>query len=318
VSAPIALDAHVRASRGPDADGLAAIVASLAGAGKIIAHQLAQAALLGQLGATGTTNVQGESVKKLDIWANDVVVAALEETGLVGTLVSEEMDEPRYVGGGRYAVCFDPVDGSSNLDVNGIVGTIFSIRPGTDAVQPGAAQVAAGYIMYGPSTAIVLTLGEGVDAFTLDAVGGDFLRSHARLRMPARGRTFSVNEGNAARWEPGMRRYVEALREVGVPSGRPYTARYVGSLVADFHRTLLEGGIYLYPAETGKAAGKLRLQYEAAPIAFLAEQAGGRASTGREPIMQIRPTSAHQRVPLLVGSAEDVILAEAYIAGRGA
>ncbi len=316
MTAPIALDAHIRAGARPEVENLAVILGHLAEAGKVIGRELAQAALVGQLGTTGRTNVQGEAVKKLDIWANDVIVSALEQTKLVGTLVSEEMDEPRSLSGGRYAVCFDPVDGSSNLDVNGVVGTIFSIRGGREAAQPGTAQVAAGYIMYGPSTVLLLTLGEGVDAFTLDLASGGFLRSHTRLRMPARGRIYSVNEGNSARWEPGVRRYIAHLREVDLPTGRPYTARYVGSLVADFHRTLLEGGVYLYPAETGKAEGKLRLQYEAAPMAFLAEQAGGRASTGREPIMGLRPTTPHQRVPLLVGSAEDVALAEAYIAGR--
>jgi len=316
-SSPITLDAYVRASRRSDADSLAVVVDHLAEAGKTIAQQLAQAALIGQLGTTGTTNVQGESVKKLDLWANEVVMAALEETGLVSVLVSEEMDEPRRVAPAGYAVCFDPVDGSSNLDVNGIVGTIFSIRPGPDPLQRGTNQVAAGYIMYGPSTVIVLTLGEGVDAFTLDD-GGRFVRSHSCLRMPARGRTFSVNDGHTAKWEPGIRRYIDWLREIDSASGRPYGARYVGSLVADFHRTLLEGGVYLYPAEMGRASGKLRLQYEAAPMAFLAEQAGGRASTGRERIMNIRPTTPHQRVPLLIGSAEDVSLAESYIAGRAA
>ncbi|MBI2216103.1 MAG: class 1 fructose-bisphosphatase [Candidatus Rokubacteria bacterium] len=318
--APITLVEHVKKSGRPDADDLAVLLTQIAVAGKIIARELARAALVGQLGTTGETNVQGETVKKLDVWANAVVVRAMEETGLVTTVVSEEMDAPLRLtktgARGRYVVCFDPVDGSSNLDVNGIVGTIFSIRHGSDAEQPGTAQVAAGYIMYGPSTLMVLTTGDGVDGFTLGPTIGEFVRSHHRIRIPARGRIYSVNEGNFSKWEPGVQRYVEYLRGMDRATGRPYTARYVGSLVADLHRTLLEGGIYLYPADAGKSDGKLRLQYEAAPMGFIAEQAGGSASTGRERIMTIEPATPHQRVPLVIGSSEDVALAEDFIAGR--
>jgi fructose-1,6-bisphosphatase I len=319
---PITLEEHVKRSGHPEAAELAIVLTQLAVAGKIIARELARAALVGQLGTTGETNVQGESVKKLDIWANDVVVRAMEETGLVTTLVSEEMAEPLRLtktgAHGRYVVCFDPVDGSSNLDVNGIVGTIFSIRKGRETVQPGTAQVAAGYIMYGPATLLVLTTGDGVDGFTLGPTIGEFVRSHHQIRIPARGRVYSVNEGNSTKWEPGVRRYIEYLRAADVATGRPYTARYVGSLVADFHRTLLEGGIFLYPADAtgGKPSGKLRLQYEAAPMAWLVEQAGGSASTGRARIMTIHPATPHQRVPLIIGSPEDVALAEDFIAGR--
>lgn len=333
---PITLDEHVKRSGHPEAPELAIVITQLAVAGKIIARELARAALVGQLGTTGETNVQGEPVKKLDIWANDVVVRAMEETGLVTTVVSEEMAEPLRLtktgAHGRYVVCFDPVDGSSNLDVNGIVGTIFSIRKGgatpplvppagrpfDPAVQPGTAQVAGGYIMYGPATLLVLTTGDGVDGFTLGPTIGEFVRSHHQIRIPARGRVYSVNEGNSTKWEPGVRRYIEYLRAADVATGRPYTARYVGSLVADFHRTLLEGGIFLYPADAtgGKPSGKLRLQYEAAPMAWLVEQAGGRATTGRERIMTIEPATPHQRVPLIIGSPEDVALAEDFIAGR--
>ena len=319
---PITLEEHVKRSGHAEAAELAIVITQLAVAGKIIARELARAALVGQLGTTGETNVQGESVKKLDIWANDVVVRAMEETGLVTTLVSEEMAEPLRLtktgAHGRYVVCFDPVDGSSNLDVNGIVGTIFSIRKGRETVQPGTAQVAAGYIMYGPATLLVLTTGDGVDGFTLGPTIGEFVRSHHQIRIPARGRVYSVNEGNSTKWEPGVRRYIEYLRAADVATGRPYTARYVGSLVADFHRTLLEGGIFLYPADAtgGKPSGKLRLQYEAAPMAWLVEQAGGSASTGRARIMTIDPATPHQRVPLIIGSPEDVVLAEDFIAGR--
>jgi len=319
---PITLNEHVKRSGHAEAAELAIVITQLAVAGKIIARELARAALVGQLGTTGETNVQGESVKKLDLWANDVVVRAMEETGLVTTVVSEEMAEPLRLtktgAHGRYVVCFDPVDGSSNLDVNGIVGTIFSIRKGRETVQPGTAQVVAGYIMYGPATLLVLTTGDGVDGFTLGPTIGEFVRSHHQIRIPARGRVYSVNEGNSTKWEPGVRRYIEYLRAADVATGRPYTARYVGSLVADFHRTLLEGGIFLYPADAtgGKPSGKLRLQYEAAPMAWLVEQAGGRATTGRARIMTIHPATPHQRVPLIIGSPEDVALAEDFIAGR--
>jgi fructose-1,6-bisphosphatase I len=318
---------HVRSAAFGIGD-LAVVLNQLALAGKLIARELSQAALLGQLGQTGRTNVQGEQVKKLDLWANDVVVRALEASGLVSIVVSEEMDEPLFLGEGPYVVCIDPVDGSSNLDINGIVGTIFSVRlrrgtgretVATDAMQPGSAQVAAGYIMYGPSTVLVFTAGHGVHGFTLQPAIGEFIRSHEDVRIPSRGRIYSVNEGNAPMWQPGIERYIEYLRAHDTSTGRPYTARYVGSMVADVHRTLLEGGIFLYPAvmgADGKASGKLRLQYEAAPMGFLLEEAGGRASTGHERILDVHPKSLHQRVPVMIGSREDVSLAEEFVAGR--
>jgi fructose-1,6-bisphosphatase I len=329
----ITLDADLDAGRGPHAAGVAALVRAMAGAGGRIADELARAALIGQLGTTGNTNVQGEKVKKLDLWANDVVVAALEATGRACTLVSEEMEEIRHdatrCAPAGFVVCFDPVDGSSNLDVNGIVGTIFSIMRArgagadharADVLQPGTAQVAAGYIMYGPSTLLVLTTGDGVHGYTLDRARGTYLRTHATLRIPARGRTYSINDGNWARWPAGVRAFVEHVRAIDVATGRPYTARYVGSLVADVHRTLLDGGVYLYPedaAGTGKQrSGKLRLMYEASPMAWLVEQAGGAASTLRERVLDLVPTGPHQRVPLVIGSPEDVQLAEEFYAER--
>jgi fructose-1,6-bisphosphatase I len=318
---------HVRSATFGAGD-LAVVLNQLAVAGKLIARELSQAALVGRLGDAGRINVQGEVVKKLDVWANDVVVRALEASGLVGIVVSEELDEPLYLGEGPYVVCIDPVDGSSNLDINGIVGTIFSVRRrrgagreamAADAVQPGSAQVAAGYIMYGPSTALVYTVGQGVHGFTLEPTIGEFIHSHQDIRLPRRGRIYSVNDANAPLWQPGIGRYVEYLRAHDRTTGRPYTARYVGSMVADIHRTLLEGGIFLYPAAMGadgRASGKLRLQYEAAPMGFLVEQAGGRASTGGERILDVVPRSPHQRVPIMIGSAEDVALAEEFVAGR--
>lgn len=306
---------------------LSVVLRQLALAGKLIARELGRAALIGQLGQTGRVNIQGEQVKKLDLWANETVVRALEASGLVGVVVSEEMDEPLYLGEGRYVVCIDPVDGSSNLDVNGIVGTIFSIRPrqgegrqtvSDDAMQPGTAQVVAGYIMYGPSTVLVYTAGRGVHAFTLERGLGEFIQSHEAIRIPKRGRIYSINDGNASLWPHGIQRFIEYLRAADQATGRPYTARYVGSMVADVHRTLLEGGIFLYPAMGGAGgvlSGKLRLQYEVAPMGFLAEQAGGSASTGSERVLDVRPTSPHQRVSIMLGSPDDVKLAEEFMAG---
>lgn len=326
----VTLPDHLLARQAPDARELEIVITQLAVAGRIIARELARAGLVGQLGTTGDVNVQGEEVSRLDVWGNNVVVNALEDTGLACTLVSEEMEAPfhldQHCARGRFVVCFDPVDGSSNLDVNGVVGTIFSVRRrshGTghvarDAAQAGTAQVAAGYIMYGPATLMLLTTGEGVDGFTLGPTIGEFVRSHPGVRVPPRGRIYSANEGNYGRWEPGVRRYVDWVRATDGASDRPYSARYAGSLVADVHRTLLKGGIFLYPADAsgGKPSGKLRLQYEAAPMGFLAEQAGGRASTGTERVMDIQPDAPHQRVPLIIGSPDDVALAEDFIQGR--
>src|SRR6185503_3866586 len=269
------LETYLDEGRGPEAAALGALIRAVAAAGVTIADELARAVLVGQLGTTGHTNVQGEKVKKLDIWANDVMVAALDATGSACTLVSEEMDEirhrPERCAGSRFVVCFDPVDGSSNLDVNGIVGTIFSVsrergegadHAGADVLPPGRAQAAAGFIMYGPSTLLVLTTGDGVHGFALDRGSGTYVRTHAGLRSPARGRVYSINDGNFVRWPEGVRRFVEHVREVDEASGRPYTVRYAGSLVTDVYRTLLEGGIYLYrenAAGTGKqSSGKLR------------------------------------------------------------
>jgi fructose-1,6-bisphosphatase I len=241
--------------------------------------------------------------------------------------MEEIRHRPERCAGAGFVVCFDPVDGSSNLDVNGIVGTIFSIlkRRGEgaeharhDVLQAGTAQVAAGYIMYGPSTLLVVTTGDGVYGFTLDRARQTWTRTHTNLRIPARGKTYSINDGNFARWPNGVRKFVEHVRTVDPPSKRPYTARYAGSLVMDVHRTLLEGGIFLYPedaAGSGKqSTGKLRLMYECSPMGMVIEQAGGAASTGRVRVLDLVPTQPHQRVPLLIGSPEDVRLAEEFYA----
>lgn len=310
----------------PLAAELSQLLAQLGAAATIIAAQVRQAALGNLLGRTGDVNIQGEQVEKLDQFANETFIQAFGPGRLVCTLISEEMEQPLHLfencAQGRYALLVDPIDGSSNIDVNGTIGSIFSFyRRGDDAphgapedqLRKGSEQVAAGYVMYGPSTIVVYTCGRGVYAFTLNPSDGDFFLSHDNIRIPARGRIYSVNEGNYNRWLPPVQRLIDYLRAEDSPSGRPYTARYVGSLVADLHRTLLVGGIYLYPGDRDKPEGKLRLLYEAAPLAFVVEQAGGRASTGTQRILEIHPTTFHQRVPLMIGSPEDVALAEAFV-----
>lgn len=296
---------------------------------KIIAGAVSRAGLVDILGGTGVINVQGEEVKRLDEYANQTFVNVFGHSGLVCTLVSEEMEKPKHLSEncskGKYTLLFDPLDGSSNIDVNGTIGTIFSIhhrltgaghRTDKEWARVGSEQVAAGYVIYGPSTILVYTAGKGVHGFTLDPFIGEFLLSHENIRIPSRGKTYSVNEGNYSVWEAPARGLVDFLKEKDPSTGRPYSLRYVGSLVADFHRTLLHGGIFLYPGDAKNPRGKLRLLYEAAPLAFVMEQAGGRASTGKQRILDIRPAELHQRTPLIIGSPEDVTMAEKYWGGR--
>jgi fructose-1,6-bisphosphatase I len=302
-------------------------------AAKIINREVNKAGLVEILGLTGNDNVQGEQVRKLDDFANDVVIRRLFHSGHVCALGSEEVPEPIKVPSGyrkgNYIVLFDPLDGSSNIDANIPIGTIFSIlrkrssAPAgsceySDILQPGYMQVAAGYFLYGSSTMMVYTTGSGVSGFTLDPSIGDFLLSHPNIKMPSPGNIFSANMGNWDYWEQPTKHYLNHLRSP-IGSKPVYSLRYVGSLVSDFHRTMLYGGVFLYPADSRdpkKPSGKLRLLYECAPLAFIAEQAGGAASTGRERIMDIEPDKLHQRVPLIIGSREEVALAEQFYAGR--
>lgn len=314
----------------PTATGeLSTLLTQIGLASKIIAREARRAGLGDILGVTGEVNVHEEEVKKLDVYANQTFINVFGYGGLVCTLVSEEMEKPRHLPEncpqGKYLLLFDPLDGSSNIDVNGGIGTIFSIHRrkaevehGSDeeVLRIGSEQVAAGYVLYGPGTILVYTAGNGVHGFTLDPTIGEFLLSHENIRIPARGGTYSVNEANYTQWQPQIRDYIDYLKKKDPVTGRPYSSRYVGALVADFHRTLLMGGIYLYPGDTKKPQGKLRLLYEGAPLAFVAEQAGGRASTGQEQIMDIQPKEIHQRVPLLIGSREDVALAEDFTQGK--
>jgi fructose-1,6-bisphosphatase I len=299
---------------------------------KIVAAQVRRAGLVDVLGAVGRQNVQGEVVQKLDVLANDALRQSLGSRGNVAIMASEENEEPMVVPRdrehGKYVVVFDPLDGSTNIDVNVSVGTIFSILrrdpdPGAtrdpliDVLQPGRRQVAAGYVVYGSSTMLVYTTGNGVYGFTLDPAIGAYLLSHERITMPAHGSIYSVNEANSDSFPEPYQRFLAHLRSG--QAGRTYSSRYIGSLVADFHRTLLKGGVFLYPPTRHHPQGKLRLLYEANPIAFLAEQAGGRATEGTRNILDIPPTSLHQRTPLVVGSREEVELLSEQIKfyGRG-
>jgi fructose-1,6-bisphosphatase I len=290
-----------------------------------------KAGLVDVLGLAGRTNVQDEEVRKLDAFADEVLTRVLAESGHVCVMASEEIADPIPVPAeraGKYVVTFDPLDGSSNIDANVSIGTIFGIyrrltpenTPGTldDLLQPGTSLVAAGYVVYGSSTMFVYTCGKGVSGFTLDPGIGEFLCSHPNVRTPRRGKVYSCNEGNSAYWDEPLRRYVAHLKSDGNAHGKPYGARYIGSLVADFHRNLLHGGIFFYPADhkdAGKRQGKLRLLYEANPLAFVAEQAGGAASSGARRILEIVPQSLHERVPLFLGSADDVAEAETFLRG---
>lgn len=297
--------------------------------GKLIAQDLRRAGLINVLGVTGETNIQGEAVKKLDKLANETFIKVFQYSGLVCALASEEMDRPVHLPEnwphGKYMLLFDPLDGSSNTDVNMPLGTIFSVlrydgKGGLpsepELIRQGTQQVAAGYIMYGSSTMLVFTAGQGVHGFTLDPGVGEYVLSHESIRIPPIGKVYAVNEGNYHKWPAGIRQFVDYLKGHDKATGRPYSSRYSGCMVADVHRILLGGGIYLYPGETDKLEGKLRLLYEANPLAMVVEKAGGRASTGTMRILEVEPKGLHQRVPLIIGSREEVSLAEEFVQGR--
>jgi fructose-1,6-bisphosphatase I len=286
-------------------------------AAKMIEAKIRSAGLSGIVGSVGNINVQGETQQKLDVYANDALLHCLGIRDSVAALVSEENDEPvtfnRAPEDGKYVIVFDPLDGSSNIDVNINVGTIFSVyrrKPGvhantTEAVlQPGSGQVAAGYVLYGPSTMLVYTAARGVYGFTLDPAIGAFVLSHEKMKMPHRGNYYSCNEASYAHFPQHYRSYLDDLRSQ--QPGGEYSSRYIGSLVADFHRTLLKGGVFLYPPTTRHKNGKLRLLYEANPLAFITEQAGGMAINGEEPILGLEPKDIHQRTPLVLGGRWEV------------
>jgi fructose-1,6-bisphosphatase I len=328
----ITLTRHImtkKATAIPVAD-LALVMERIELIGKRIARELTAASLGGELGYTGETNVQGEKVKKLDEWGNEVFLEAFAHGYPVCSLISEEMEEPHHYPdncrANSYCVLYDPIDGSSNTDVNGSLGTIFAVKKRAanhasaggksidDIMVAGTQQVVAGYILYGPSTQLVYTAGDGVDIFTLDRSLGEFILWRENVKMPPHGSTYAVNQGNAGKWHEGARKFLAHITS-RKDKRTSYSLRYCGAFAADFHRCLLEGGIYMYPgevAEGGKAKGKLRLMYELAPLAMLAEQAGGRGSTGNGRILELVPSAIHERHPVYIGSAEEVALAEKF------
>ena len=329
----VTIERHIieQQARSDGATGdFSALLRDLALAFKIINREVMQAGLVDALGATGERNVQGEIVQKLDAFADTVIYRAMDHGGHLCGMASEENADilpiPKEYSIGKYVLLFDPLDGSSNIDVNVSIGTIFSIlkrvtpdgKPGTleDFLQPGYKQIAAGYTIYGPSTMLVYTAGRGVYGFTYDPSVGEFLLSHDDIRIPEHGTIYSVNEGNYNKWDARIQNYIDwAKREVPEENKKAYSLRYIGSMVADVHRTLLYGGVFLYPADVKSHRGKLRLLYEANPMSFVVEQAGGRARDGGKRVLEIVPTELHQRTPLIVGSPKNVEEVERFLNG---
>ena len=316
--------------------GFTTLLNELIVAAKVISREVNKAGLVDILGFTGKINVQDEQVQKLDIFANQVIIQRMQHIGELWCMGSEEdpdlIDIPSQYPKGDYILLFDPLDGSSNIDVNVSIGTIFGIYKRRDkgttssllldeVLQPGLNQVAAGYFIYGSSTIMVYTTGNGtgVHGFTLFPSVGEFLLSHENIKIPEKGKIYSVNEGNYPHWDEKTKALIDHFKAKDKDTGRPYTSRYVGSLVADFHRNLLKGGIFMYPADNKdpkKPSGKLRLMVEANPLAMVIKEAGGYASDGQAPILEIEPEQLHQRVPLYIGSRHEVELAEAFISGK--
>lgn len=312
---------------------LSRLLRDLALAAKIVSREVNKAGITELLGEADTINVQGESQKKLDIYANEQFLDALKEGEDVCMVISEENDEPVYINtekgkDAKYILAMDPLDGSSNIDINCPVGTIFGIyrrlspmneAPSlNDALQQGIYQVAAGYVIYGSSTMLVYTTGNGVNGFTLDPTIGEFCLSHPNMRIPEQGNIYSVNEGNYIFFHRGIKDYIKYCQVNDPSTKRPYNSRYAGSMIAEVHRSLLKGGIYLYPASWDHLEGKIRLLYECSPLSFIIEQAGGKSSTGKERIMELVPTEIHQRIPIVIGSKQMVEKVEELIAAAEA
>ncbi|MEX2583795.1 MAG: class 1 fructose-bisphosphatase [Gemmatimonadota bacterium] len=313
----------------PEATGaLSNILYDLALAAKLITREVRRAGLVDIMGQTGVVNVHGENVKKLDEYADDVIFKALDHCGHLCVMASEEAEEilevPPKFRTGNYSLLYDPLDGSSNIDANISVGTIFSIHRKVsegprgsleDCLQPGSRQVAAGYVLYGSSTMLVYTTGNGVHGFTLDPSIGEFILSHSWMKIPSPGqRIYSANEGYYRDWSTEQRQLVDHLKGLDDGDRKPFSSRYVGSMVADVHRTLLYGGLFMYPGDAKHRRGKLRLLYEASPMAMIVEQAGGRATDGKRNILDIQPTDLHEKTPLYLGSPECMKLVDHYIA----
>ncbi len=325
----ITLDNHITSEefKHPGATGeFTSLLHNLSFAVRIISRDVRRAGLNDVLGMTGDTNVHGEQVKKLDEYANEVIIKTMSNSGVVALLASEENEDvieiPQNRKRGKYVMVFDPLDGSSNIDINVTIGTIFGIyrkisETGdvTDVLQQGYQQVCAGYALFGSSTVFVYTTGQGVNMFTLDPTLGEFLLINENVQIPKKSSYYSVNEGNYNKWDNSVKKYIDYLKEIDPETNRPYTQRYIGTGIADVHRTLLYGGIFLYPADNKNPNGKLRLVYEANPLAMLVEQAGGKASDGINRILEKTPENIHQRTPLFLGSEENVNELEKFISG---
>ncbi|MFA5668944.1 MAG: class 1 fructose-bisphosphatase [Balneolaceae bacterium] len=306
-------------NRFPGAKGeLSQLLRDIGLASKIISREVNKAGITNILGFEGSTNVHGEAVKKLDIFADQQLISALKRSKITCMVISEENDGIVRLEstGGKYIVYLDPLDGSSNIDVNVSIGSIFSVymrEPRfdnslyeTDALQPGVKQVAAGYVLYGSSTTLAYTTGLGVTLFTLDPSIGEYILSDNHVKIPKHGKIYSINEGSYNSWEPGLKKYIKYCQVEDAETERPYSARYIGSMVADVHRTLIKGGIFIYPQSKRYPTGKLRLMYECNPLSFIIEQAGGMATDGRNRILEIEPTAIHQSTPIYMGSPENV------------
>lgn len=313
----------------PEATGeLSRLLSDLSIAAKVISLEVNKAGLVDILGITGGQNVHGESVKKLDMYTHNILFRAMDHGGHLCVMASEEEEDiihiPTHHRLGKYVLLFDPLDGSSNIEANVSIGTIFSIykrispedTPGTleDCLQTGMHQVAAGYIVYGSSTVLTYTAGNGAHCFTLEPSLGEFLLSHEDIRIPTKGKIYSINEGNYKYWHPGLKKYIKYLQEEDEATGRPYSTRYIGTMIADIHRTMFYGGLYMYPSDSRNPEGKLRLMYECNPVAMIIEAAGGRATDGQKRLLEIEPTSLHQRTPIFAGSMEDVLMVEKFMA----
>lgn len=323
------IERHILEQQGhhPEATGrLTNLLYDIALSAKLIARETTRAGIANILGATSSENVHGETQQKLDVYADRVIFRMNDHTGRVCVMASEEHDElitiPDKYKPGAYVLIYDPLDGSSNIDVNASIGTIFAIHrkispgPGgteADVLQPGTRLVAAAYVVYGSSTMLVYSTGQGVHGFTLDPSVGEFLLSHPNIKIPSPGQYYSVNHGNERYWSPGVQRYVRWLQGLDDEARPPLGQRYIGSMVSDIHRTLLTGGVFLYPADTNKPTGKLRLTYEAQPLAFLVEQAGGYASDGVGSVLEIQPRHLHQRVPIFLGNRDLVERGEQFL-----
>jgi len=317
----------------PEASGdFTSLINDLTLAIRIISRDVRRAGLSDILGMTEDTNIHGEQVQKLDSYSNEVIKRAMLKRGHICAIASEEDTEVTIITEndskekGKYVLLYDPLDGSSNIDVNATIGTIFSLYKRvdpdsdgppkiSDVLQPGYKQVAAGYALYGSSTTMVYTTGHGVHVFTFDPTVGEFLLTKENVTIPNRGKSYSLNEGYFHKWDKNLQAYINYLKTPSEDKNRPYSMRYIGSFVADFHRTLLKGGVFLYPADSSKPQGKLRLMYEANPMAMIIEQAGGKSTDGRRNTLDIVPQNVHERTPVIIGSKEDVEEAESFLQG---